>query len=50
MLAQKKFLPASQLLVTALENMNGDLKSVEGLLEMREVLESRKEVEHEHWR
>jgi hypothetical protein len=46
LLSQKNYLEATKALVLALDNLNGELKNVDGLIEVREVLEAKKEVGH----
>ena len=44
LLSQKKYLEATQALVRSLDRLQGDLKSVEGLSEVKEVLVNQKET------
>jgi hypothetical protein len=44
LLAAENFLDATNLLVTSLDHVDGDLKSVEGLADIREVIKKRSEV------
>jgi hypothetical protein len=43
LLSQKKYLEATQALVRSLDRLSGDLKSVDGLVEVKEVLANQRE-------
>jgi len=44
LLSQKNYLEATKAIVFALSSLNGELQNVDGLVEVREVLEAKKEV------